>query len=214
MRNAQLAGQPLGSHAVQDAEVDDLGGSAHIGASPSPGRTLKHLRRGARVDVVAAAKASTRSGILRQMGHDAQLDLRVVRGDQEHGLRRGNEGGSESAALRRRGWECSAGSGSLELRRPVAATVWLKTYAGGRCPDSPPRAGRRRRSTSAWPERGTRGSWRATGCSAARRVSTSTSVEKPVLPRRTPFARQPEPVEEHLAQLRRRGDVELAAGES
>ena len=82
--------------AVDDAEVDDLGGAAMLGGLRHRADAENFLR-GARVDVLAGAKGFDQHGVFGKMREDAQLDLRVVGGEQRPaGF--GDEGGANLAA--------------------------------------------------------------------------------------------------------------------
>ena len=86
-------------------------------------RHAEHLGGRAQVDVLAGAKRVEKRRILREVRQDPQLDLRVVGGDQEVPRRRDERLADAPADLVRMGmfWRF----GSLDDRRPVAATAWL-----------------------------------------------------------------------------------------
>ena len=75
--HAHALGQPEGRYAVDDAEVGRLGlralGAGHLG----DGLLVDFGGRGG-VDVVSLAKRLQHVRVLAQVGHDAQLDLRIV----------------------------------------------------------------------------------------------------------------------------------------
>ena len=71
------------------------------------------------------AKRFDQHGILGEMREDAQLDLRIIGGEQSV-ARLGDECGANLAAQLRCAREYFADSGFEELRRPVAVPVWLK----------------------------------------------------------------------------------------
>src|SRR5713101_3812099 len=90
--DAQLLREPEWGKAVNDAEVDGLGGAAVL-------RILRHwphaenfLRR-PRVDVFTVAESLDQHGVFRKMRHNAQLDLRIVRREQYLSFL-GDEGGA------------------------------------------------------------------------------------------------------------------------
>src|SRR5207249_814235 len=62
-------------------------------------RDLEPLRRRARVDVLAAPERLDNRGVARQVGEDAELDLRVVGGDEPPPLLRDERGADPPAEL-------------------------------------------------------------------------------------------------------------------
>ena len=94
--DAELLGQAKRREAVDDAEVDDLGDAAVLGRLRH-GSDAEDFLRGARVDVLAGAKGFDEDRILGEMREDAQLDLRVIGGEQRP-ARIGDEGGANFAA--------------------------------------------------------------------------------------------------------------------
>jgi hypothetical protein len=72
--DAQVAGQPEGAHAVDEAEVDDLGVAALLAADTSSTGTCRRPRWRWPVHVQPSAKAAA-GRVLADVGHDAQLDL-------------------------------------------------------------------------------------------------------------------------------------------
>ena len=88
--------EPEGREAVDDAEVDGLGAAAVLGVDFAGGHA-EDLRGGEGVDVVAAAVGLDQQRVGGEVGEQAQLDLRVVGGEQQvAGL--GDEGGANLAA--------------------------------------------------------------------------------------------------------------------
>ncbi len=79
--DVDLLGQAEGAHAVDQAEVDGLGAAALVVADLLQ-RYAEHLGRRGAVHVQIVLERVQEAGILRQVGHDAQLDLRVVRRQQ------------------------------------------------------------------------------------------------------------------------------------
>ncbi len=96
-RDAELARQPEGGHAVDQAEVDRLGGAALL-VGDVLGAVAEHLGRGGAVDVAVLGEGVQQPGVARQVRHDPQLDLGVVRRDQPVALR-GDEGLADAPAL-------------------------------------------------------------------------------------------------------------------
>mmetsp|Transcript_39909 Transcript_39909/g.106632 ORF Transcript_39909/g.106632 Transcript_39909/m.106632 type:complete len:271 (-) Transcript_39909:392-1204(-) len=75
--DAQALGQPEGALPVDDAEVDGLGLSAHVGRHLVQ-RHPEHLRGGEGVHVDAGAEGVLQRGDARHVRQQPQLDLRVV----------------------------------------------------------------------------------------------------------------------------------------
>jgi len=76
------------------------------------------------MDIFTVAESLDEHGVFRKMRHDAQLDLRVVRG-QQHFPFLGNEGGA-NLAPQFAPYRNILQIGSLELSRPVAVPVCEK----------------------------------------------------------------------------------------
>ncbi len=87
--DAEVARQPERAHAVDEAEVDDLGVAALFGRDLQR-RHTEDFGRGGAVHVLALAEGAQQAFVLGQVGHDAQLDLRVV-GRDDHAARRRDE---------------------------------------------------------------------------------------------------------------------------
>ena len=109
--------------AVEQRVVDDLRPAPQLVLAQAAD-AAEHLRRGAVVDVLAAREGLDQHLLAREVRQHAQLDLRVVGGDE-------HVPGSATKARRisrptsvRIGMFCRLGS--LLLKRPVAATAWLK----------------------------------------------------------------------------------------
>ncbi len=72
--DAQLARQPESGHAIDEAEVDGLGGPALV--SGHAGRfDAEHLGGGGLVDVLVSRECLEQALITGDVRHDAQLDL-------------------------------------------------------------------------------------------------------------------------------------------
>ena len=93
----QLARQAERAHAVHQAEVDGLGGAALVGGDLLQ-LAAEHFRRRRLVDVGAGFERAHQARVLRQVGHDAQFDLRVVAGHQLAARRR-DEGLADAAPV-------------------------------------------------------------------------------------------------------------------
>ena len=108
---------------VNDAEVDRLRRAAVLGILRH--RTdAKNFLGGARVNVLPGAERFDQHGIFGKMRQDAQLDLRIIGGEQRVARLRNKRRANLAAKLGPHGIFCRFGS--LELSRPVAAVVWLK----------------------------------------------------------------------------------------
>ena len=90
LRDAELVGEGERPHAVEDPEVDRLGPAPLVGRDEA-GVDAEDLRRRGAVDVLAAAERLDERRVAREVGEEAQLDLRVV-GRDEEAPRRGDEG--------------------------------------------------------------------------------------------------------------------------
>lgn len=88
--NAQGFGQAEGAHAVDEAEVDDFGVAA-LFAADLRGVQAEHFGGGGAVHVDTFVKGFEQGRVAAEVGHDAQLDLRVV-GAGNDAARRGHEG--------------------------------------------------------------------------------------------------------------------------
>ena len=78
--DAELAGEPECRHAVDQAEVDHLGVAPLLGIDRR-GLEAENFRRGRAMDVLARGERLEQACVLRDVRHDAQLDLRIVGGD-------------------------------------------------------------------------------------------------------------------------------------
>ena len=109
---------------VEQRVVDDLRAPpqlVRVEAAVGP----EHLQRRPVVDVLAGAERLDQRFFVGQVREHPQLDLRVVGGDQHVArARRRTRGGSRRPSSVRIGMFCRFGSELL--RRPVAATAWLK----------------------------------------------------------------------------------------
>ena len=79
--NSQLLGQAERRHAVDQPEVNGFG-TAPLVLRYIISFGAEDLRGGGAMDVVAVFKGAQQTFVRRQMGHDAQLDLRVIGGNQ------------------------------------------------------------------------------------------------------------------------------------
>ncbi len=95
--DVDLLGQAESAHAVDQAEVDRLGAASLVVADLLQ-RHAEHLGSGGAVHVEVVLESVQQTGILRQMSHDAQLDLRVV-GREQLVARRRDEGLANTPAL-------------------------------------------------------------------------------------------------------------------
>jgi hypothetical protein len=108
------------AHAVDQAEVDDLGIAALLAAHLLR-RHAEHLGRRGAVHVQPVGEGAQQRLVAAEVRHDAQLDLAVV-GAGNHAARRRHEGLAHAPALGVRiGMFCRLGS--LLDRRPVTATA-------------------------------------------------------------------------------------------
>jgi hypothetical protein len=87
--DAEVGGQAVGAHAVDQAEVDHLG-IASLLAAHFAERHAEDLAGGGTVDVLAGGESRQQTLVAADVGHDAQLDLRVV-GRDDARARRGDE---------------------------------------------------------------------------------------------------------------------------
>src|SRR5581483_1350099 len=94
--DGELRGEAEGRDAVDNAEVDGLGAGAGLFAHGG-GVDFEDLGGGEGVDVFASAVGVEEERVLREVRHEAELDLRVVGGHEEV-AGRGDEGGANLAA--------------------------------------------------------------------------------------------------------------------
>src|SRR2546429_7201270 len=80
--SSDVCSSDLRGKSVNNSKVDGLGGAAMLRSLPERAHPEDFLR-GARVNVLAVAKRLHQYGILREMRHHTQLDLRVIRGKQD-----------------------------------------------------------------------------------------------------------------------------------
>src|SRR5690606_14202128 len=90
-------GQAEGAHAVDQAEVDRLGTAPLVGGDLLQ-RYAEHLGGGGAVHVQTLAEGIEQALVLGQVRHDAQLDLRIVRG-HDAVARGGDEGLADAPPL-------------------------------------------------------------------------------------------------------------------
>ncbi len=93
--DVQVGRQAEGAHAVDQAEVDDLGVAA-LFALHVRGRDAEDLGGRRAVDVFAIGKGLEHRGVARDMRHDAQFDLRIV-GRDDHAAGRRDERFADTA---------------------------------------------------------------------------------------------------------------------
>src|SRR5580704_17047921 len=96
-RNPEFACQPLRPHPVDNPKV------YHLGQPPRFSVDLvccdsEHLSRGADMNILAGSERIDESPVARQMCHHAQIDLRIVGGDEDTS-RLGYERAANPAAL-------------------------------------------------------------------------------------------------------------------
>ena len=96
-REVELAREPHGAHTVENAEIDDLG-LRPLGLGDVFGRHAEEPRGRGAVHVLSGAERLREHWIARQVRHETQLDLRVIKGDQKTRSLR-DEGLSDRAAL-------------------------------------------------------------------------------------------------------------------
>ena len=77
--NINLLGQTKGAHTVDQTKVDRLGAAALLGGDCIQFNP-EYFGGGGLVHVEVVLEGIQQTGVLRQVGHDAQLDLRVVGG--------------------------------------------------------------------------------------------------------------------------------------
>ena len=95
--NPQLLGQREGPLTVDDAEVDGLGLTPHLGGDHLREQP-EHLTGSTGMDILVLTEGITEDRILREMGQHPQLDLGVV-GCQNHATGRCNERLADTAAF-------------------------------------------------------------------------------------------------------------------
>ena len=95
--NAELLRKAERPLPVNDAEVDGLRLAAHLRGDHFR-ENAEHLAGGPGMDVLVAGKGITKDPVFRQVGKDPELDLRIVRRQQQAPLFR-NEGVSNLAPL-------------------------------------------------------------------------------------------------------------------
>ena len=132
LRDAEALGEAERALAVDDAEVDGLGAAA-LGRRTSPSGTPKTWLATSVWMSSSRSKAAHIDGVLRIVGQDAQLDLRVVGGEQLPAGLAGDERGADFAAfvgadrdvlqVRVAGAEPAGGGDDLVERRVNAARL-------------------------------------------------------------------------------------------
>ena len=81
LRNLQAVGETEGGDAVQNPEVDGLGGAAHVGGNLLFVNAVD-MGGHRRVDILVVAEGFDHALVLAHVRDDAELDLRVVGGEQ------------------------------------------------------------------------------------------------------------------------------------
>ncbi len=95
--DADLFRQAEGAHAVDQAEVDRLGGTALL-AGHLDRRQAEDFAGGGAMHVLALGEGFQQARVVGEVGHDAQLDLRIV-GADDTVIRRCDEGGADTATF-------------------------------------------------------------------------------------------------------------------
>ena len=142
--NPQSLREPEGRESVHDAEVHHLGAAAMLGLHHQR-RNAEDLRGGEGVDVVAAAEGVDQQRVVGEMRQQAELDLRIVGGEQ-HAAGLGDEGGANFAAefgadgnvlqvrvLRRQpaGGGIRRVEGGVQAARAVVEQQWQRVHVSG-----------------------------------------------------------------------------------
>ena len=107
-RDAQALGQAEGRDAVSDSEVNHLRLAPHLGRHPVEG-DAKDPGRGGGMDVDARVERLQHGRLAAQRRNDAQLDLRVIRGQEPILVIARARRPCGFPARARCGWGCSAG---------------------------------------------------------------------------------------------------------
>ena len=163
--------EPVGLHAVREAVVDDLGEAALERRRPSSSSTSNTRRRGGGVDVGAALERVDEARVLGEVREDAQLDLRVVGGEQPAAVV-GDERLAQLAPARRCAPGCSAGSAPRYEMRPGRGRELVERRVDAAVGAARAAAARRRRCRAASRPRGSAAASRRSG---ARRPSSAAS---------------------------------------
>ncbi len=93
----KLARKAEGAHPVNEAKVDRFGGAALLWADLAE-RHAEDFSGGGAVHVLALAEGGEQALIAREVGHDPQFDLRIIRREQQIAWGR-DEGAADAAAL-------------------------------------------------------------------------------------------------------------------
>src|SRR6202020_2529621 len=93
--DSELVGQPERRDAVDDAEVDGFGATAHLGGHVLD-RYAEHFRRRHGVNVESVAECLLEHGNVGDLRQQSQLDLRIVRRHQS--VAGGSDGGAADFA--------------------------------------------------------------------------------------------------------------------
>ena len=205
-RDAELRREGERTHAVEDAEVDRLGAPPLI-RRHGTGFDAENLRRCRAVDVLPAPKDVDQRLVAREVREDPELDLRVVRRDEAHAFRRDERAPDLAARFRPdrdvleirrvRGEPACRGDGLVvpRVHAPIGRDVCGQRVhvraleLGDLAPlENEGRHGAGRERLELLEDVG------------ARRVRLRL--------RRLPDRRVAEPLEQHLAELKRRPDVE------
>src|SRR6185312_6777948 len=97
--DTEIARQAESAHAVDQAEVDHLRIAALL-ARHFRRRDGEDFRRGRAMYVLAFGESLQHAGVLGEMRHDAQLDLRVI-GRHDHAARRRDKGFADASPFGR-----------------------------------------------------------------------------------------------------------------
>ena len=128
--DAELLREAERRQAVDDAEVDGLGGAAMLGVLRH-GPDAENFLGGARVNVLAGAKCFDQHGVLGEMREDAQLDLRIVGGEQRPAGIGDERGANLAAELGAHGNILQVGIGGTEAARGRAGLAEARVQAAG-----------------------------------------------------------------------------------
>jgi len=128
LTHSRLTGKPLGTHAVDHAEVDRLAQSALIGAHRV---FVEQQTRGQRMHVVAVPVGLLEHFLPGEMGEDAQLDLRVVSTEQRPVLLWQEGLADASAVFRANGDVLQVGVAAAEATGGGHGLVEIRVHTAG-----------------------------------------------------------------------------------
>ena len=117
---AEPPGEPPAADAVEDREIDRLGPRTRVAVDRA-----EHLARGAVVNVLACRERLLQRGDVGHVRREAELDLRIVGGEENVAFLR-HEGLADAVARSRCGSGCSGGwgrsrRGARSARRPASS---------------------------------------------------------------------------------------------